>query len=116
MIGVDVVSIERIKKMHDKFGEKAYKKFLSDEEILLVKKCETAAGFWAVKEAASKALGTGIGKSCSFHDIIIKKTKKNAPVLSFSQKVQDSFNLKDAHVSIAHDMGFAIAIVHLEKY
>ncbi|NQY54697.1 MAG: holo-ACP synthase [Campylobacteraceae bacterium] len=116
MIGVDVVSIERIKKMHDKFGPKAYKKFLNDEEILLIKKSETAAGFWAAKEAASKALGTGIGKMCSFHDIYISKTNKNAPIISFSKKVHEHFKIKKAHVSIAHDAGFAIAIVHLEKY
>ena len=115
MIGVDIVSIERIKKMRDKFGQKAYEKFLSDEEILLIKKSETAAGFWAAKEAASKALGTGIGKMCSFHDIIITKTSKNAPEIAFSKKVLDSFKIKNAHVSIAHDAGFAIAIVHLEK-
>ncbi len=73
MIGIDVTSVNRIKKMHDKFGERAYKRFLDEEEIALVKKVETAAGFWAAKEAASKAIGTGIGKECAFHDIKIKK-------------------------------------------
>lgn len=115
MVGVDIVSIDRIKKMHDKFGKKAYEKFLSHDEILLVKKVETAAGFWAAKEAASKAIGTGIGASCSFHDIIITKTSKNAPILEYSEKVKKMFSIKKSHVSITHDVGFAIAIVHLEK-
>jgi len=116
MVGVDIVSIDRICKMYEKFGQKAYEKFLNKEEILLIKKSETAAGFWAAKEAASKALGTGIGQSCSFHDIILSKTSKNAPLLTFSKKVLTAFNIKNAHVSIAHDAGFAIAIVHLEKH
>ena len=115
MIGIDIVSINRIEKMYNKFGIKAYEKFLSDEEISLVKKSETAAGFWAAKEAASKALGTGIGAECSFHDIIISKSLKNAPLISFSNKVIENFSIKNAHLSIAHDNGFAIAVVSIEK-
>lgn len=66
MIGIDITSIDRIKKMYEKFGIKAYEKFLNTNEIELIKKPETAAGFWAAKEAASKALGTGIGEHCAF--------------------------------------------------
>jgi len=115
MIGIDIVSINRIEKMYNKFGIKAYEKFLSDEEISLVKKSETAAGFWAAKEAASKALGSGIGEDCSFYDIKLSKTLKNAPLITFSDKVLNKFNIKNAHVSITHDNGFAIAVVALEK-
>lgn len=115
MIGIDVVSIKRIKKMFDKFGIKAYERFLNEDEIKLVKKVETAAGFWAAKEAASKAIGTGIGEKCSFADIMITKTSKNAPILKYSQKVMNEFKITNAHVSITHDMDFAIAVVHLEK-
>ncbi|MDN5076371.1 holo-ACP synthase, partial [Aliarcobacter butzleri] len=71
MIGIDITSTDRIKKMYEKFGDKFYEKFLNPDEIELIKKPETAAGFWAAKEAASKAIGTGIGGSCSFHDIKI---------------------------------------------
>lgn len=115
MIGIDVVSINRIEKMFDKFGIKAYEKFLNKDEIVLIKKIETAAGFWAAKEAASKALGTGIGSECSFHDIILSKTVKNAPQITFSKEVLEKFDIKNAHISITHDAGFAIAVVHLEK-
>ncbi|SKB35894.1 holo-ACP synthase [Malaciobacter marinus] len=112
MIGIDVTSINRIKKMHDRFGIKAYEKFLSDKEILLVKKVETAAGFWAAKEAASKALGTGIGKECSFHDIKIKKSKLGAPKLKYKKHIRKKFKIKKSYLSITHDEGFAIAVVN----
>eukprot|EP01029_Cantina_marsupialis_P002716 TRINITY_DN12595_c0_g1_i1.p1 TRINITY_DN12595_c0_g1~~TRINITY_DN12595_c0_g1_i1.p1 ORF type:complete len:117 (+),score=1.17 TRINITY_DN12595_c0_g1_i1:277-627(+) len=112
MIGIDVVSINRIKSMYEKFGDKAYQRFLSEEEIALVKRVETAAGFWAAKEAASKAIGTGIGKECSFHDIKIKKSKAGAPKLKYSKEIRKKFKIKKSSLSITHDNGLAIAVVH----
>ena len=41
MIGIDITSIDRIKNMYEKFGRKAYERFLDDEEIELIKKPET---------------------------------------------------------------------------
>lgn len=112
MIGIDVASVNRIKNMYEKFGRKAYERFLDDEEIALVKRAETAAGFWAAKEAASKAIGTGIGKECSFHDIKIKKSKKGAPKLKYTKALRKKFKIKKSYLSISHDQGLAIAIVH----
>ena len=112
MVGIDIVSISRIEKMIEKFGEKALKRFLNEKEIQLIKRPSTAAGFWAAKEAASKALGTGIGKECSFHDIKISKTSKNAPILKYKKKIRKKFHIKNTKISISHDAGFAIAVVH----
>jgi len=70
MIGIDLVKISRIEQMLERFGEKALSKFLHPQEIALVKNPKTAAGFWATKEAVSKALGTGIGSQCSFHETL----------------------------------------------
>ena len=111
MIGIDITSIDRIKKMYEKFGLKAYEKFLNPKEIELIKKPETAAGFWAAKEAASKAIGTGIGASCGFHDIKISKGKLGNPKIKYKKKVRKAFGIKDSHLSITHDSGFAIAVV-----
>lgn len=115
MIGIDVTSIERIKKMYEKFGEKAYRRFLDDEELELIKRPETAAGFWAAKEAASKAIGTGIGSTCSFHDIKISKSKLGAPKIKYTKALRKKFKIKKSSVSITHDAGFAIAVVALIK-
>ena len=111
MIGIDITSIDRIKRMYEKFGIKAYEKFLNPKEIELVKKPETAAGFWAAKEAASKALGTGIGASCGFHDIKISKSELGTPLIKYRKKVRKAFGIKNSHLSITHDSGFAIAVV-----
>ena len=115
MIGIDVTSVNRIKNMYEKFGLKAYQRFLDEEEIELIKKPETAAGFWAAKEAASKAIGTGIGKECSFHDIKIKKDKNGAPKIKYKKEIRKKFKIKSSQLSITHDGDIAIAVVHLEK-
>ncbi len=115
MIGVDIVVIARIEKMMQRWGDKALNRFLNEEEITLVRSPSTAAGFWAAKEAAAKALGTGIGSECGFHDIKISKTKKNAPKIKFKKNIRKKFKIKDSSLSITHDGGFAVAVVALEK-
>ncbi|UTJ06246.1 holo-ACP synthase [Arcobacter roscoffensis] len=115
MIGIDVASVDRIKRMHEKFGRKAYERFLDDEEIALIKRPESAAGFWAAKEAASKALGTGIGKECGFHDIKIKKSKLGAPKIKYKKEIRKKYKIKKSYLSITHDQGLAIAVVHNTK-
>ena len=115
MIGIDIVVISRIEKMRERFGNKALRRFLSDDEIKLIKNSSTAAGFWALKEAGSKAIGTGIGKHCSFHDMKITKTNKNAPQLKYKKKLRKKFKIKTTSVSITHDGGFAIAVVAIQN-
>ena len=114
MIGIDLIKISRMDRFIERFGEKALQKFLSQDEILLVKNYKTAAGFWAVKEAVSKALGSGIGSECSFHDIIISKTPKGAPQIKLSKKISENYKIKDTSVSITHDGEYAIAVVAIE--
>ncbi len=104
-----------MKKLIEKYDDRFLEKFLSPQEISLVKNHRTAAGFWAAKEAASKALGCGIGAECSFHDITISKTAKGAPLLELSTKVKEHFSVATSALSITHDGDYAIAVVTYEK-
>ena len=111
MIGIDIAIIARIEKMIARFGDKALEKYLTKKEIKLVKSASTATGFWAAKEAASKAIGTGIGKECSFFDIKISKSKQGQPLIKYKKHIRKKFNIEESSVSITHDGGFAIAVV-----
>lgn len=111
MIGIDIVKIDRISRLKARHGELFLKRFLSNSEIALAKNDATLAGFWAAKEAASKALGVGISKECGFLDIVLSKSAKGAPKIKFSQRIYTSFNIKEASLSITHDGGFAVAAV-----
>jgi len=115
MIGVDLIKTSRMNRLMERFGEKALLRFLSSDEIKLVKNYKTASGFWAAKEACSKALGVGIGAECNFHDITIYKTEKGAPVLKLSSKLLNNFNITDTSLSITHDGDYAIAVVAIES-
>ncbi|QCD52746.1 holo-ACP synthase [Campylobacter sp. RM16192] len=114
MIGIDIVVISRISKLKKRYGEAFAKRFLSEDEIKIAKNDATMAGFYAAKEAVSKALGCGISSECSFFDIEIYKTEKNAPKIKLSDKLKQNFKISEADISISHDGGFAIAAVILK--
>jgi holo-[acyl-carrier protein] synthase len=115
MIGIDLIKIDRMKRLIERFGDRGLQKFLSEDEIALVKNPRTAAGFWAAKEACTKALGCGISAECAFHDITLSKTAKGAPQLVLNEKVQACFNISHTSVSITHDGDYAIAVVALKS-
>ena len=114
-IGTDIVQINRIEKSLTQFGEKFKQRFLLPQEIDLVQKTASIAGFWAAKEAISKALGCGIGKELSFHDIIITKDSRGAPTFILTPQAQEHHKIKTSSLSISHDGGFAIAVVVIHQ-
>ncbi|MGA9045171.1 holo-ACP synthase [Sulfuricurvum sp.] len=115
MIGIDLIKTDRMKRFLERFGDRGLQKFLSESEILLIKHHRNAAGFWAAKEACAKALGCGIGSECGFHDIILSKSPKGAPLINLSSHVKELFNIQSLSVSITHDGEYAIAVVALQQ-
>lgn len=111
-IGLDVTEIERITMAHErtlKFKQRILttlemKRF---EELNDTRRLEFLAGRFAAKEAFAKALGTGIGKDCSFQDIEVLPNEDGKPLLYFKgQEV-------NGYVSITHTKQFAAAQVIL---
>jgi len=113
-IGTDISVVSRIEKAHTKFGTKFLDRFLTKEEQKLSQKPNSLAGYWAAKEAIAKALGCGISAELGFHDIILYKDAKNAPHFKLSEKAQALHQIKSSSLSIAHDGGFAIAVVIID--
>ena len=113
-IGTDIIQISRIEISLDKFGDKFKMKFLNSDEIRLAKKVESIAGFWAAKEAISKALGCGIGSQLGFHDIILSKNDRGAPLFRLTDEAQKIHHIKTSSLSISHDGGFAIAVAVID--
>jgi holo-[acyl-carrier protein] synthase len=112
-IGTDIIKINRIEKLIEKYGDKFKQRYLSSKEISMARKIETLAGLWAAKEAISKALGCGICSELTFHDIIITKDHRGAPYFLLSKDAQKAHHVIKSSLSISHDGGFAIAVVAL---
>lgn len=113
-IGTDIIQISRVEASLEKFGNKFKMKFLNNDEMALVTKVESVAGFWAAKEAIAKALGCGIGSELAFHDIILSKNSRGAPSFRLSDRAQKTHPFTTASLSISHDGGFAIAVVAID--
>ncbi len=107
MLGIDIVEVDRIKKLMDK-NENFLNKVFNEDEIERIKKrkepYERAAGVFAAKEAIAKGLGTGIGK-ISFKDIKIKYIEDQPYGEVFDKKFE---------LSISHERNYAVAVARLD--
>ena len=119
--GVDIVNVNRIKKILNNKREKFYEKIFTKREIeYIIKKGHkptTVAGNFAAKEAVSKALGTGIG-IIGWKDIEILRENSGRPYIHFrNQEIIDRFKIKEIQISISHEDLYAIAFVvgYIEK-
>ena len=121
-LGTDIVEIDRIKIQVDKHPDRLAKRVLTESEYTHFASSSQPSRFlakrFAAKEAASKALGTGIAKGISFQHIEISNNELGAPMLAFSHAAQSRFcdlNGKKTHISIPDEKHYAIATVILES-
>ncbi|WP_017549581.1 holo-ACP synthase [Salinicoccus carnicancri] len=111
-LGTDIIEISRVRKIESR-SNRLSRRILSDPEMahydtlkIEKRRIEYLAGRFAVKEAYSKALGTGIGKSAAFQDVICMNDSKGKPFIEGDKR---------AHVSISHADEYATATVILEE-
>lgn len=72
---------------------------------------------FAAKEAAVKALGTGIGRGISWQQVIVANNEAGAPELSFNGEFAKKCELRgivNAHLSLSDEQHYAVATVILE--
>lgn len=96
-IGIDIIDKNRVRNIYLKFGKKFLKKILNQDEILETlnateeKIISILSNRFCVKEAISKAIGSGISNNyLTFNDLIIKKTKSGQPFLLKNEKILNS--------------------------
>jgi len=120
-IGTDVVSIKRIDAACQKHGMRFVERILNAtervEHATQVSPMHYLAKRFAVKEAFSKAFGTGIGASMSWHDVWVTHHANGRPSIEVSETLQAKLTAKNiiaVHVSITDEATVAIAFVTLE--
>ena len=116
-LGIDIVSLKRIAETD---LQKLIGRILTEREQgylpeLQLKRLETLAGRFAAKEAISKALGTGIGKRCSFLDIEVINDKSGVPQATLSSKATQIINRDfKIHLALSHEREYAVATAVIE--
>ena len=116
-IGVDIIEIDRIQQAVARWGERFLHRVYTDAELGLYKKTESLAVRFAGKEAAVKALGTGM-RGIGWKDIEILHEPSGKPQVNLyrgAQKQANDLGLKGLAISLSHSRDYAIAFVVGEK-
>ncbi len=121
-LGTDIVEIERIEAQVARAGDRLAKRVLTQAEFAIYLNHSQPSRFlakrFAAKEAAAKALGTGIGRGVSFQHIHIGNNSDGAPTIQFTDGALARLELLKGtlgHISIADEKSYAIATVILES-
>lgn len=119
--GVDIAEVPRIAKAIERFGERFLKRVFTDNEIRYCEskqnKTERFAARFASKEAALKALGTGLRMGISWREVEVTRLPGGRPTMTFhgvAAQFAAKMGMKRAHLSLSHTEEHAIAYVILE--
>lgn len=120
--GIDVVEIERIAHSIERYGERFLSRIFTEEEISYCRRkrnsAESFAARFAAKEAAAKALGTGIQHGVTWKEMEVRRSPGQRPTLHFSgraQQIAQGLGVRQISLSLTHNTVVAIATVQLEN-
>ena len=124
-VGTDLVNIERIRRVLDRFGERFEKRVFSNQEIQRSRrKHDSSSSYakrWAAKEACSKALGIGLRMGISWKEMHIVNLTSGKPELIIEGKAKDYLlamtpkgYIPKINVSLTDDFPWAQATVIIE--
>lgn len=115
-IGADIIEVERIKNAIEKYGDRFLKRIFTETEINYCeeykdKKFLHYAARFAVKEAFSKAIGTGLTQGFKFTEIGIINEKNGKPIVVLDGTMKDKYSQYKIDVSISHTETNAVAFI-----
>ncbi|MCY3551871.1 MAG: holo-ACP synthase [Candidatus Poribacteria bacterium] len=119
-IGIDIVEVERIRDASRRWGARFEQRVYTQQELTYCG--EAPSRYWrlaarfAAKEAAFKALGTGLTTGMRWQDIEIRADAVGKPELILHGEVQryaHERNINSIFVSLSHTNVYAVAQVTL---
>jgi holo-[acyl-carrier protein] synthase len=116
-IGIDLIDIDRIVAVLDRFPDRFRPRVLTEfEQRYCGHRVERIAGRWAAKEAISKVLGLGV-RGVGWREIEILPNRAGAPQVTLHARAArraESMGLDEITVSISHErhMAVAVAVAH----
>jgi holo-[acyl-carrier protein] synthase len=120
--GIDLTEIERIRSAQMRYGERFLARiYTPTEQAYCLRKrnaAESLAARFAAKEAAAKALGTGISHGVSWLEIEVVREPSGRPTLAFHGRALEfarRLRVERASLSLTHTESLAMASVVLER-
>jgi holo-[acyl-carrier protein] synthase len=113
-VGVDLIEISRIETMVERYGDRFLERIYTEGELAYAAgRLSALAARWAAKEAAAKALGTGIGQ-VAFHELEVVCDAQGKPELWLhgnAARLAAHLNLRQFALSLSHTANYALALV-----
>src|SRR5262245_11825710 len=113
-IGVDVVKVERLKESLERFGARMEHRLFTEHELEYCRRHRDPlphfAARFAAKEAAFKAIGTGLSGGVGWKQAEVIQPGGRQPELRFSGVALERFQALGctaSHLSLSHDGGLA---------
>ena len=117
-VGIDIIKFKRIENIYNKYGIKIIKRILSNYEIKRLPEKNNIISYiskcFAVKEAFSKAIGSGFRQNINLYDINIYKNHLGKPHIYISGKSKNFLFLNDIQnieLSITDENDYIISFV-----
>ncbi len=119
-VGIDIVSIERMKKVVEKWGRRFLERVFTEDEISYCHEKKEPYLSLAVRFAAKEALIKALGQvsPVSLTDIEVVNADTGKPLLRVKGKLGNVLkekSIKKAHLSLSHEHEYGVACVVLEQ-
>jgi holo-[acyl-carrier protein] synthase len=121
-IGIDIVEHERIARIHERYQDRFARRILDRLEMEDYRKALSPVRFlakrFAAKEAASKALGTGISSGITLLMLCVRHDGNGKPLLELNGEAANyakSLGVTARWLSISDEENHSVAMVVLEK-
>ena len=116
--GIDIIEIDRIQNVLIKHPERFLRKIFTEYEINYCRgRATQLAARFASKEAAMKALGTGI-RGVGWREVEVQRLRSGKQYIILhgrAKKRAESMGIKKIELSISHSKNLATAMVIMYK-
>ena len=121
-IGTEVVQLERVRLVHEKFGERFVERLLLPAELDAFRRYKRPVRFlamrFAAKEAIVKAMGTGFAHGMWIRDSGVVSNAWGKPEIIWSERGRrtcEQLGIGEGHVTLTDEAGLIVAVAVLMR-
>jgi holo-[acyl-carrier protein] synthase len=121
-IGTDVVQLERVRLVHEKFGDRFVERLLLPAELEAFRRYKRPVRFlamrFAAKEAVVKAMGTGFAHGMWIRDTGVVSNAWGKPEIIWSERGRgmcEKLGIGEGHITLTDESGLIVAVAVLMR-